>query len=319
MKVLLVRIGASLVLAGSFRAAAEEAGPLGTGSEDLRRSTGVQLESAGDSTRNAGAPARVLTAALLADELLLETMPLERWVGVSYVVDWPSATPSAGRFPESLPRTLGTTEDILSHRPELVVLSPYNDALTAAQLGRVGVGLYSLPAPSTFEELFVAWAALGERVGARETSRKAIGRARARLERVRRRGRRAPRLSEAERRTLLMQGMFSYGPGSLQHDCLVQAGLVNVLPRQDHAENPSLTVEYILGLAPEILFVAADVETPRKALPTDLPRGVPWQAVPAVRRRRAMAIPGAWMASISHHALLACEAYANAVSSWVEP
>ena len=318
MKAWLARIGGLLLVAGSFTAAAEEAGPLGAGTVDVRRSAGVGI-SPSDSAPVRRAPERVLSTALLADELLLETLPLERWVGVSYVVDWPSATPSAGRFPESLVRTLGTTEDILSRRPDLVVFSPYNDALTVAQLQRSGVALHLVPAASTFEELLAAWAALGDRVGQREASESAIERARARLELIRERGRRAMHLPEAERRTLLLQGMFSYGPGSLQHDCLVQAGLVNVLPRQDSAENPALNVEYVLRLAPEIIFVAANVRAPREAAQSELPRGVPWRAVPAVQRRRVVAVPGSWMASISHHALLACEAYATATSSWVGP
>jgi ABC-type Fe3+-hydroxamate transport system substrate-binding protein len=318
VKAWLARIGGLLLLAGSFRAAAEEAGPLGAGTTDVRRSTSIDV-APDNSAPERRAPERVLSAALLSDELLLETLPLEHWVGVSYVVDWPSATPSAGRFPESLPRTLGTTEDILSHRPDLVIVSPYSDALSVAQLKRAGVPLHLVAAPSAFEDLFAAWAVLGDRVGQRQAARKAIERARSKLEQIRVRGRRAQRLPVAQRRTLLVQGMFSYGPGSLQHDCLLRAGLVNVLSRQDSGESPALNVEYVLGLAPQIIFVAANVRAPRQAVPSDLPPGVPWQAVPAVQRRRVVAVPGAWMASISHHALLACEAYATAVSRWVEP
>jgi ABC-type Fe3+-hydroxamate transport system substrate-binding protein len=96
----------------------------------------------------------------------------------------------------------------------------------------------------------------------------------------------------------------------LQDDCLSRAGLINALAALSVSGVPSLTTELLLLAAPDVIFVADPALTPRPFSPEALPSGYPWQLLDAVRARRVHAIPSAWMSSISHHALKACEAYA---------
>jgi ABC-type Fe3+-hydroxamate transport system substrate-binding protein len=103
--------------------------------------------------------------------------------------------------------------------------------------------------------------------------------------------------------------MFSYGGETIQGDCLRQAGLSNVLEDYRFGPNPTLNAEELLALAPEIVFLAGETSVPRRARRDELPAGIPWAAVPAHQRGAVFVVPAAWMASITHHALLSCRAY----------
>lgn len=268
----------------------------------------VRLKSATDADR---APRRVVSGSLLSDELLEGVLPWEKWAAVTYVVDFSQSTPASSRFPAGLRRTSGKTEDILSLQPDLVVVSAYNNALTVFQLQDLCLPIYSIPSPSTFEDLFEVWERLGDRVGEGARAREKIGAARQALGEIR-----AIAESGAQRRrALLLQGMFGYGGTSLQGDGLRQAGLENVLEDQAWGANPQVNGEQLLHLDPEIIYVAHDLDEPRRMTPGELPVGYPWAALRAYETRSIILVPSSWMASISHHALLASHAYAK----WVRP
>lgn len=250
---------------------------------------------------------RVVSASLMSDELLEGVLPWQRWAAVSYVVDWPQSTPASSRFPRDLRRTSGNTEDILALSPDLVVVSAYNNALTAFQLRDLGIPIASVASPSTFDDLFRVWMDLAVRVGYPAEAEAKIREARRALSEIHTIAKARP----ARVRALLLQGSFSYGGASLQGDCLRHAGLENLLEAESWGANPQVNAEQLLHLDPDVIYVADDVPAPRRMPPGDLPVGYPWRALRAYETRSLVAVPSSWMASISHHALLACRAYAE--------
>lgn len=256
-------------------------------------------------------PQRVVSGSLLSDELLEGVLPWERWAAVTYIVDWPESTPASSRFPSDLRRTSGKTEDILSLAPDLVVVSAYNNALTVFQLQDLGLSIYSISSPSTFQGLFEVWAQLGDRIGERVRAQEKIGAARQTLSEIRT----IAQSGGTKRRALLLQGTFSYGGISLQGDGLRQAGLENVLEDEAWGANPQVNGEQLLHLDPDVIYVAHDLDEPRRMRRDELPVGYPWEALRAYETRSIIAVPSSWMASISHHALLASLAYAT----WAKP
>ncbi len=289
------------MLAASLALASSKPGDALLGSPDLRLSPASQ--SASSLCASTRSPQRVVSASLLTDELLLGVLPFERWSAVSYVVDYPASTPVHDEFPKSLPRTSGSAEQILSYRPDLVLVSDYSSAATAAQLEEAGVCVRRVTRSQTFEQLFERWLELGRWVGAPERAEARVKDEKRKLERLR-----SERRSETLR-VLLLQGMFSYGSGTLQDECLRLLGLENVLGDPRFGATPALNVEQLLSLNPDTIFVAADVAAPGAASSEHLPEGVPWSLLKATEHHQVFAIPASWMASISHHALKACEAY----------
>lgn len=246
---------------------------------------------------------RIVTAALLPEDLLLGVLPPERWVGISFVVDWPSSTPNSALFPSSIPRVNGGAESILARGPDLVLLSDYNNVSTEFQLEDAGVRVERVPTPKTFEALFRLWRDLGRLVD-REPAADAL--ARAAEVRFARLAGAAPR-----KRVLLLFGRFAYSGDSIHADCLRHVGLENVLARDPRGTTPELSGEELATLRPDLVFLSTPVTTPRRASLDELPPELPYRMLPESRRPSVVHFPEAWLGSLSQHALTACEAYVS--------
>ncbi|GEM_PF-3209445 len=253
-------------------------------------------------------PLRVLSASLLSDELLEGVLPWPRWAGVSYIIDWPSATNAYGKFPPHIRRTSGTAEDILAQQPDIVLVSSYNKAITNFQLTSAQVPVHIVRGTPRFKQLLQEWEKLGPLLGLEKEIGKRTKKARRTISAIEE----DARTFDTQAQALLLQGMFSYGGESLQSDCLKMAGLKNVFVDKKWGTNPSVNVEHLLFLSPDIIFVAGDTKKLRKATFQDLPPGIPWSGVKAYQNKAVFVVPGPWMSSVSHHALLACQAYLDA-------
>ncbi len=261
-------------------------------------------------SRVAPGEARIASASLMTDEILLELVPMDRLAAVSFVADWPNATRIAGRVPPSLPRTTGTAEHLLLLRADRVVLSEFNGSLPAPQLAAAGCCVAELPAPRSINDILqsIDWlgVATGTEVRASEL--------RARLERrlARLPGAVSVQSSSTPRpRAMVLYGTVVYGSHTVQGDCLTRAGWINVAAELGIEDAPSLSFESWLALELDALFVAAPVDTPRPALRSELPSGVLWESTPVMRLGQIIAVPESWVGSLSHYAVDACEAYAR--------
>lgn len=269
----------------------------GSGSAHVTRGSACVAEATG----------KIVSAALLADELLLELLPLARLGGVSYVIDSESSTPAFGRVPSSVPRVSGAAEDVLLLRPDAVILSDYTSGAAESQLGAAGVCVLRLRAPQTFEDLFAETLELGDATASRTEADALTLRTRARLTALR-----VPAREARRPRVLLVQDPYAYGPGTLQADCLRLIGLENVLG-DGFGKTPFLNVEQLLSLEPDFVFFASDTIAPQALRDERRPTGAAWSRMRALEEGRAFEVPSSWMASISHHAARACEAYAHLV------
>jgi iron complex transport system substrate-binding protein len=298
-----------LVLAlGSLAAASKAPGEVDLGRGEFRTRSGepahvaasVSCESLGDAERSSG---KVVSSALLSDELLLEFLPRERLGGVSYVVDSEGSTPDRGRFPHDVPRVSGSAEEVLLLRPAMVVVSDYTSGAAEAQLSAAGLCVLRLRAPSTFDDLFTEALELGQASASGARAAAFVAKHRARLTAL-------ASLPPPSRkmRALLVQDPYAYGPGTLQSDCLKYTGLENALDA-DFGKTPTLGVEQLLDLETDLVFLATDTPEPQPLREQRRPRGAGWSSI--LRAGRAFEIPSTWMASISHHAILACESYAR--------
>ncbi len=295
-------VALALALA-SLAAASRAPGEVDVGRGDFRAGEGEPARLVRGAPCNRAGTGRVVSAALLSDELLLDTLPSSRLVGVSYVVDWKRSTPAYGRFPAAMARVSGAAEEVLLLEPESVVVSDYTSGATEAQLASAGVCVLRVRAPRTFEDLFAEAEELGLALSAEAAASRVVQTARARLATL------ASLPPPRARRALLVQSPYAYGRRTLQDDCLRYAGLENALT-SDFAPTPTLSVERLASVAPDVVFLATDTEVPRPLRAAQRPRGAGFDQIAALERGAAFEIPASWMASLSHHALDACEAYA---------
>ncbi len=245
-------------------------------------------------------PTRIVTVALLPEELLVDVLEPERWVGISSIADWPGSSAASGRFPENARRTSSTPEAILGLAPDLVILSDYNQPTTEALLENARVPVWRVRAPSSIPELFDEWRRLGRVVHRSAKVERLVRVAEARYERLQRV---VPPAS-----ALFLQGRYGYARGALQTDCPERAGFRNLLAGDSRGATPKLSEEELATFEPDFLFLAAPVagarEVPRGQTLPDLPRG----AFDA-SQTRAFLVPEALMGALGQFALDACELY----------
>lgn len=286
---------------GAWGVASRASGSAPLGNPSFRE---LGLEASAAQRSPPGRSGRIASASLVTDELLLELVPIDRICSVSYVVDWPGATPIAGRVPRALIRNRGEPEQLLAVRPDLVLLSDYDGVAGENALVAAGIPVLRVAAPRSFDELFAVVRHLARTLGREQRGAVLVDEWRRRLSAIT-----APPGAPSPR-VLLLQGTHEYAAGTVQHDCLVRAGLTNVLETLGLRGTPALDAEQLVVLHPDFVFVAGDVPIPRAARPGDLGSEIRWELLPDVVRRRIQVVPSAWMASITHHALAACEAYA---------
>ncbi len=249
-------------------------------------------------------PERVVTAALYPEELLLDLLEPERWVGISHIVDWPGSSAVSSRFPQSSRRVSGSPEAILSLNPDLVIVSDYTLAPTEILLRSAGVPVWRVPTPRTLSELFEEWQRLGDLVHRSARAAEFVSAARARLEKLR--GTLPPL------RALFIQGRYAYAARALQVDCPTQAGLRNLLSDDGRGPTPLLSEEELAVLTPELVFLGAPVEAAEELDPGEPLPGLPAGAFLG-QKPRVLLIPANLMGSMSQPALDACELYVSLV------
>jgi iron complex transport system substrate-binding protein len=119
----------------------------------------------------AGAPLRVASLNLTADELLVEMLPPDRLVAVTRWADDASMSNVAGRVPATavrLPRA--DLERIVALRPDLVVVSEYTDADFLRLVGKSGLRHHRMSGLDTLPGIRSAILDLGRAVGAPEAA-----------------------------------------------------------------------------------------------------------------------------------------------------
>lgn len=254
------------------------------------------------------APERVVTAALHPEELLLDLLEPERWVGISHIVDSAGSSAASARFPRSSRRVSGSPEAILSLKPDLVIVSDYTLATTEMLLGNAGVPVWRVPTPRSLPDLFDEWQRLGELVHRGSEAKELVLAARARLERLR--GSLPPLAA------LFIQGRYAYAEGALQVDCPTYAGLTNLLPDDGRGPTPLLSEEELAVLEPDLVFLGAPIERARELDRREALPGLPRGAFSG-RWPRVFLIPASLMSSMSQFALDSCELYVSLVKEQV--
>lgn len=265
----------------------------------------VSLVQAGELPRRelaalAEAPKRVVSVALLPEELLVDVLPEERWVGISPIVDWSGSTAAYGRFPRTAKRTNGTAEAILGLEPDLVLLSDYNQPTIEAALDSAGVRVWRVKSPSTLPELFAEWRKLGELVHRASEVEPLVRAAEARYQRI--------EDAVPPATALFLQGYYAYADGALQTACAKSAGFRNLLEGDARGPTPKLSDEELATLQPDFLFLAAPVASATSVEPGAPLPGLPHGAFEG-SRAKVFLVPEALVGAISQYALDACELY----------
>jgi len=115
---------------------------------------------------DAGAkPARIVSLDLCTDQLLIELVERERIAAVTHLAADPEVS-AIWEKGKGLPVTRGAAEDVLRHKPDLILAGPFGVAPTVALLRRLDMNVVMVPLASDLDgvrtAVRIAAAAVGE-------------------------------------------------------------------------------------------------------------------------------------------------------------
>jgi iron complex transport system substrate-binding protein len=269
--------------------AARAGGPLGGFPKLLRG-------PAGDRHVLAAPPHRIVSVYLGADELLADLVSPERIVAVSAYADDPATSNCAGRFPPGVYRVRSDPETILALQPDLVCVAGFVESDALRLLVGAGLPILRWSRWSSFADIQDALRLFGAALGEEGRAAALIAGIDALLGALSRRLAGAPPV-----RVLYYDPpVYTMGRGTLVDEILTRAGGLNVVAELGIEGPGQIGLESVLGLEPDVIILPryADNDSALATL-----NGIPlWHQVPAVRAGRVHEIPGAWIATISHHA-----------------
>jgi iron complex transport system substrate-binding protein len=249
-------------------------------------------------------PRRIVSTYLGADELLAVLAP-ERVVAISAYADDPAASNCHDAYPRNLPRLRAEPETIIGLEPDLVCVASFTGSDTLRLIVGAGLPVVRWSKFNSFADVQDLIRLFGAALGEDERAASLAGTIRALVAdlETRMRAVRPIRVLYYDPPT------FTMGRGTMVDEILVRAGGRNVVDELGIVGPGQIGLETVLSLQPDAIVMPnyADNTSVLRALAEDRV----WQAVPAVREGRVHEIPGAWIATVSHHAARGLERVAR--------
>ncbi|MCZ7647204.1 MAG: ABC transporter substrate-binding protein [Planctomycetota bacterium] len=267
------------------------------------------LDPAGERIRLERPPQRIVSATLVADEMLTEMIAPERLVAVTAYAEQPGVSNCREKLPPHAARLQQAyTEEILALRPDLVFVADYSEANTVRQLLGAGIPVVRLGQERGFEAIARNLALLGAVTGEEARAADMAASMRARIEAVKRRvaGRPRPRV------LYYTQWGTTAGVGTLIDEMIELGGGRNVARELGLKSVTQVQLEAVLAARPEVLIVQGYLESGEAAVRRLLDDPL-WAGVPAVRDRRIHAVPAKSMGCVSQYGVEGLEAVARAL------
>lgn len=196
----------------------------------------------------AGELPRVASINLCTDQLVLSIAAPEQIVTLSWLAADPEESvlaAAAGAYPLNF----GTAEELVRHRPDVVVAGSFAAGATVGLLQRLGYPVVTIEPALHVDDIARNLRQVGDAIGRGATAQRLAAGVEARA---------ARRSSPAARDAVVVRpGGFTIGAGTLADTLIGYAGLDNVAARQGLDRWGSLSVETLLRSRPEIIVVTA--------------------------------------------------------------
>jgi iron complex transport system substrate-binding protein len=250
-------------------------------------------------------PRRIVSTYLGGDEILSELVARERVIAVSAYADDPSTSNCRDVFPPDVPRLRTDPETIVALDPDIVCVAGFTEPDTLRLLAGAGLRLLRWSRFESFADVTAELALFGAALGAEARAAELT----ADLQRL---------LADLERRLTGVRRVrvvyydpptYTMGRGTLVDEILARAGAHNAVNDLGVIGPGQIGIETVIALDPEVIVMPryADNVSALRVL-----SGSPvWRQVPAVRDGRVVEIPGAWIATVSHHAARGLERLAR--------
>lgn len=202
-----------------------------------------------------GAPQRVMSINLCADQLLLHVATPDQIVSLSWLSQKPQESIMFERA-RAYPANFGGAEELIQIDPDLVVGGIYTGDYTKSLARRRGVTVIELAPATSLDDVYDNIARLGLALGRESTAEALVGAMRARV-----RGFAERRPLRSLPALLLRAGGYTADSQSLSHALMELAGLRNVAAEQGLDRWGSLPMESLLYTDVELVFISRYAES----------------------------------------------------------
>lgn len=210
----------------------------------------VMLAGLAVADRAAGAPGRVVSINLCADQLAMLLAAPGQLVAVSHVARDPMVSAMA-REARTFPVTRGGAEEVFALRPDLVLAGTFTTPATVGLLERLGVPVIRIGAVRDFEDLRAGIRDVGAALGRTGMAEEMIARFDADLARLAR-----PGPAAGPRAALVAANRYVSGQDGLAGRILAAAGLANVAAELGLRGSGPVPLEVLVMADPDIIVTS---------------------------------------------------------------
>jgi iron complex transport system substrate-binding protein len=222
-------------------------------------------------------PARIVSLDLCADQLLLELVERERIAAVTFMAADPEISATWEKA-KGIPITRGAAEDVLRHRPDLILAGPFGVAPTVDLLRRLKMNVVVAPMASDLDGVRAAVRGVATAVGEPARGEATIAAFDRRLAQI------APAAQAPAPTAVVYQvgGAVSVG-GSLADAALAAAGFRNKAAEYRLTRGGQVPLELLAASPPDLLVLGSSAEEYRTVVSDNLRH----PALRQLRRRHA--------------------------------
>ena len=256
---------------------------------------------------------RIVLGSVLAAESLLELLPPERLVGVHAIAADDRYSLVAAQA-KQLPLLGASPEQLLSVRPDLVLVDAFTQSETLALLESAHVPVIRTRDPHSFADIEANLQLLGRVTHLQEQVAGVITRMRARVAAVRDAGK-----DLSSWRLLSLDGaLHTYGKGSLFDVIVRTAGAGNLAAEHGVGPFRQLDIEEVLAWNPDAIVLSGSPPADC-GLPEWLKQCPGLDLLPCVRNGRILYVPGRLLVTTSHRLVDATQLVQRQLQAWGKP
>jgi len=261
-------------------------------------------------------PKRIVSMSVGVDEILLDMLPAQRIIAVTYLADNPTISSVSAKAKAVQRRVMGNSaEEIMAMQPDLVIMPDWAGLSTVKTLRDMGITVYVYKTPTSLKEIQDSINAIAFLVGEKETGIKMVEKMQAQLNKT---WSIVDKVPENTRKCIVaLSQMGAFGAkGTTFDDLCKHANIVNGVALTGITKNESLSKERIVAINPDVLLLPSWDSTGKGELSTyadEVKNDPAYRNINAIRNNRLIHVHDNYLYSISQYAANAVDELARAV------
>lgn len=200
------------------------------------------------SLAQAAAPRRIVSLVSCLDAILVEVADRSQIAALSRQASDPHGSTIAA-IARTLPSTRESAEEILTHRPDLVLASPYTPLPLRGALARLGLRVEVFRLPATISESLAQVRQVAAAAGHPARGEALVARIESALAAAA-----PPAQAKPVRAVIFQPNGFTTGPGNLMDAMMTHCGFENVAPSYGLKRSGNITLERLVADPPQVLL-----------------------------------------------------------------